>query len=72
MIVANGTIQTVSINAKGGTDRVDASYTVTGTTLQQTGTCGFTDSFSESFSVTGSTMTLIQAAPPFVSVFTRQ
>jgi hypothetical protein len=72
MIIQGGAIQTVSKDAKGGTVRVDASYTIMGTSLLQTGTCGFTDSFSQGFTATSTTITLIQATPPIVDVFTRQ
>ena len=72
MIVAHGTIQSASKDPKGGTVRVNASYTIMGTNVQQTGTCGFSDRFSQGFSATATTMTLIQTTPPFVSVFTRQ
>src|SRR5262249_22126707 len=72
MIVANGTIQSASKDPKGGTVRVNASYTIMGTNLQQTGTCGFSGSFSQGFSAATTTITLIQATPPFVTIFTRQ
>jgi hypothetical protein len=72
MIVANGTIQSVSSDPKGGTVRVNATYTIMGTSLQQTGTCGFSDSFSQGVSATDTTLTLIQAMPPLMTVFTRQ
>jgi hypothetical protein len=71
MVVANGTIQSVSSGGKGGTIRVNANYTVSGTNLQQTGSCGFSESLSEGFSATATTITLIQATPPIVSVFSR-
>ena len=72
MIIAGGTIQSVLKDAKGGMVTVDASFTIMGTSLQQTGTCGFAGSFSQGFTATGTMLTLIQASPPFVDVFTRQ
>jgi hypothetical protein len=72
MIVANGSIQSVSKDAKGGMVRVNASYSIVGASLEQTGTCGFADSFSQGFTATSNTITLIQASPPFVNAFTRQ
>jgi hypothetical protein len=72
MIVTGGAIQTVSKDAKGGTVRVNASYLIMGTSLQQTGTCGFSESFSQGFTATSTTITLIQPSPPIVDVFTRQ
>jgi hypothetical protein len=69
--LSGGTISSASISAKGAEVRTAASYTVSGSTLVQRGTCGFGDTLSQGFTATPTTITTIQSSPDFVSFFTR-
>lgn len=71
MVIASGTIETALLDAKGGADRFNVSYSLSGTTMSQTGSCGFTDTLSLGYTATPSTITLIQVRPPLVSTYSR-
>jgi hypothetical protein len=71
MVVSDGSIQFASNGAKGGQIRFNASYTLSSTGIEQTGTCGLTQPLSEGYTSTPTTITLIQSSPTFVSVFER-
>jgi hypothetical protein len=71
MVVASGTIESALIDAKGGANRFNVSYSLSGTTMRQTGTCGFTETMTLGYSAAPSTITLIQTIPPLVSTYSR-
>jgi hypothetical protein len=71
LVVSHGTMAFVSIGAKGDSVRFNARYEVSGTSIQETGTCGLSEVLVEGYSATPTTITLIQSTPTFVSVFSR-
>jgi hypothetical protein len=71
MVVAGGIIQSISLDFKGSLERTSASYRTSGTTITQTGTCGFSQQVTQGYSATPIGLTLLQDAPPLAFLFDR-
>jgi len=71
LVVSGSTIDVARLGAKGDVSRYSVTFSVSGTTLVETGTCGLAMPLSEGFTATATSITLVDTSPAFVSVYTR-
>jgi hypothetical protein len=71
LVVSGATLELARVGAKGDVSRYGATFTTSSTTIVETGTCGLAAPVSEGFTATPTSITFVDTAPTFVSVYTR-